>query len=73
MDVRILALGVINRPRTSLMVNRNAHALLYPPGLEPPSTSVDGDGLTNSNYPNVSDSRASGTFLCCCQFDFRVN
>ncbi|KAI9574780.1 hypothetical protein HD554DRAFT_99870 [Boletus coccyginus] len=59
MDVRILALGVINRPRTFLMVNRNAHAFLYPPGLEPPNTSVDGDGLTN--YPNASDSRASGS------------
>ena len=63
MDVRILALGVINRPRTPRTVNRNAHAFLYPPGLEPPGTSVNGDGLTR--HPDASDSRMSGTFLCC--------
>ncbi|KAF8559184.1 hypothetical protein OG21DRAFT_1403684 [Imleria badia] len=61
MDVRILALGVINRPRTPLTVNRNAHAFLYPPGLEPPvlmhcSTaycrlSCPTPSHTHSNYP----------------------
>ncbi|KAN0097557.1 hypothetical protein V8E55_002003 [Tylopilus felleus] len=58
MDVRIIVLGAVNRPRTPLTVNRNAHAFLYPPGLEPPGVNVDLGGLTSR--PNVSDSRASG-------------
>ncbi|KAH7930666.1 hypothetical protein BV22DRAFT_1101626 [Leucogyrophana mollusca] len=33
-DVRVIALGVLNRPRTSLTVNRNARSLLHPPGIE---------------------------------------
>lgn len=68
--MRILALGVINRPGTHLTVNRNAHAFLYPPKLEPPGTSVDGDGLTS--HPNASDPRTSGTSLNCRQFDLET-
>ncbi|KAH7887534.1 hypothetical protein F5I97DRAFT_1806379 [Phlebopus sp. FC_14] len=43
-DVRILVLGVLNRPRTSLTVNLNAQAFLRPAGLGPSSSqrSVDG-------------------------------
>ncbi|KIY69744.1 hypothetical protein CYLTODRAFT_393216 [Cylindrobasidium torrendii FP15055 ss-10] len=33
-DVRILAFGTLNHPRSTLMVNPNAHALLHPPGIE---------------------------------------
>ncbi|KAK0461993.1 uncharacterized protein EV420DRAFT_1266034 [Desarmillaria tabescens] len=33
-DVRILAFGTLNRPRSTLMVNPNAHILLHPPGIE---------------------------------------
>lgn len=68
MDVRIIVLGAVNRPRTPLTVNRNAHAFLYPPGLEPPGVNVDLGGLTSR--PNVSDSRASGRLLSCRQFNF---
>ena len=32
-DVRILALGVLNNPRSNFSVNDNAHALLHPPGV----------------------------------------
>lgn len=33
-DVRILALGVLNRPRSTLTVNPNAHTFLHPPGID---------------------------------------
>jgi hypothetical protein len=33
-DVRVIAIGVLHMPRSPLMVNRNAHALLHPPGIE---------------------------------------
>ncbi|KAG2042185.1 hypothetical protein BDR03DRAFT_854604 [Suillus americanus] len=33
-DVRIIAIGVLHMPRSPLIVNRNAHALLHPPGIE---------------------------------------
>ncbi|KAK0190804.1 hypothetical protein F5146DRAFT_1103070 [Armillaria mellea] len=33
-DVRILAFGTLNRPRSTLMVNPNAHIFLHPPGIE---------------------------------------
>lgn len=68
MDVRILALGVVNRPRTSFTINRNAHTFLYPPGLEPPGMSI-GDSL--DSRLNVPDSRSqlSGVFVCCRLFE----
>lgn len=37
-DIRILAFGVLNRPRSSLSVNANASTFLYPPGLQPADT-----------------------------------
>ncbi|KAK0482074.1 hypothetical protein EDD18DRAFT_1312063 [Armillaria luteobubalina] len=33
-DVRILTFGTLNRPRSTLMVNPNAHVFLHPPGIE---------------------------------------
>ncbi|KAG6817860.1 hypothetical protein H0H87_001692 [Tephrocybe sp. NHM501043] len=35
MDVRILAFGTLNRPRSNLTFNPNAHILLHPPGVGP--------------------------------------
>ncbi|KAJ3574790.1 hypothetical protein NP233_g1519 [Leucocoprinus birnbaumii] len=33
-DVRIIAFGVLSRPKTTLSINPNAHMLLRPPGIE---------------------------------------
>ncbi|KAL4249671.1 hypothetical protein ABKN59_007062 [Abortiporus biennis] len=33
-DVRIIALGVLHKPRSSMMVNKNARLFLHPPGME---------------------------------------
>lgn len=33
-DVRILAIGVLNKPRSTFGVNANARALLHPPGID---------------------------------------
>lgn len=33
-DVRIIALGVLNKPRGSTTVNTNARTFLHPPGIE---------------------------------------
>ncbi|KAG1783051.1 hypothetical protein EV702DRAFT_240416 [Suillus placidus] len=33
-DVRVIAIGVLHMPRSPLTVNRNARALLHPPGIE---------------------------------------
>lgn len=32
-DVRVIALGVLSRPRSSFSVNRNARSFLHPPGM----------------------------------------
>ena len=32
-DVRVLAIGVLHTPRSSLTVNRNARAFIQPPGI----------------------------------------
>ncbi|KAF7352578.1 hypothetical protein MVEN_01223100 [Mycena venus] len=39
-DVRVLALGTLNRPLSSLTVNCNAKTLLCPPGVLPATTAV---------------------------------
>lgn len=33
-DVRIIALGVLNKPRGTTMLNPNARTFLHPPGIE---------------------------------------
>ncbi|KAK7060391.1 hypothetical protein VNI00_001156 [Paramarasmius palmivorus] len=33
-DVRIIALGTLNRPKSTLTINPNAHVFLHPPGAE---------------------------------------
>ncbi|KAF8450638.1 hypothetical protein L210DRAFT_2402058 [Boletus edulis BED1] len=53
MDARILALGVVNRPSPHLTTNRNAHAFLYPPGLEPHSTTVTWDDEVSKHYNTI--------------------
>jgi len=40
-DVRIIALGVLNRPRSNFTVNHNARTLLHPPGIQKDSSDVD--------------------------------
>ncbi|EEB95267.1 hypothetical protein MPER_05788 [Moniliophthora perniciosa FA553] len=45
-DVRIIALGTLNRPRSTLTINPNAHVFLHPPGaenFEVSSTCAQGD------------------------------
>ncbi|KAF8272122.1 hypothetical protein EI94DRAFT_1770049 [Lactarius quietus] len=49
-DVRILALGVLNNPRGTFTVNRNARAFLHPPGIEMTSVQANsGEKSRNSN------------------------
>jgi len=33
-DVRVIALGVLHKPRSSFTINKNARILLHPPGIE---------------------------------------
>ncbi|THH30697.1 hypothetical protein EUX98_g3509 [Antrodiella citrinella] len=40
-DVRIVALGVLNKPRSNFTVNSNARTLLHPPGIQRDSSDVD--------------------------------
>ncbi|KAG1873758.1 hypothetical protein DFJ58DRAFT_881970, partial [Suillus subalutaceus] len=44
-DVRVITIGVLHRSRSPLIVNRNAHALLHPPGIE--VTDTPGSHLYN--------------------------
>lgn len=46
-DVRILAIGVLSKPRTSFGVNHLAKALLHPPG-------IDGDAATKLTTLDIS-------------------
>ena len=52
-DVRILAFGVLNAPRSPLTVNRNARRLLQPPGVYPSTTDAasirSGDTASTAN------------------------
>ncbi|KAJ7044591.1 hypothetical protein C8F04DRAFT_591275 [Mycena alexandri] len=58
-DVRVVALGTLNRPRSSLTVNPNAKLFLHPPGVAPDAaTTKDYSSLkyplpaqTHINYP----------------------
>ena len=52
-DVRIIALGVLNKPRGSTSVNANARLLLHPPGIEK-------DGADGSPASPVAPEDASG-------------
>ncbi|EGO27653.1 hypothetical protein SERLADRAFT_367218 [Serpula lacrymans var. lacrymans S7.9] len=51
-DVRIIALGVLNRPKTQFTVNANARAFLHPPGIEATSQA----GYDRLTYPLPSHS-----------------
>lgn len=46
-DVRVVAIGVLHMPRSPLIVNHNAHALLHPPGIE--ITGTHGANLKGNN------------------------
>ncbi|KAJ7368572.1 hypothetical protein DFH08DRAFT_982756 [Mycena albidolilacea] len=51
-DVRVLALGTLNRPLSSLTVNSNAKALLHPPGILPGDSSGSAaPEYSRLNYP----------------------
>ncbi|KZS97494.1 hypothetical protein SISNIDRAFT_449005 [Sistotremastrum niveocremeum HHB9708] len=52
-DVRILALGVLHKPRGSFTINSNAKAFLQPPGITSSTTSYS----TNPQPPRVPMSR----------------
>lgn len=48
-DIRVLALGTLNRPRSTLTINPNAHIFLHPPG-------VDADDMhAHHSTPKLSD------------------
>jgi hypothetical protein len=49
-DVRILALGVLNNPRGTFTVNKNARAFLHPPGVEMTSVQVNSRERSRSDY-----------------------
>ncbi|GAW05071.1 hypothetical protein LENED_006905 [Lentinula edodes] len=63
-DVRIIALGTLDRPRSTLTVNPNAHTFLHPPGIDdlqaPRNNRVVTDhgvyplGPNLADYPGVS-------------------
>ncbi|KAI0772131.1 hypothetical protein BD413DRAFT_53755 [Trametes elegans] len=53
-DVRIIALGVLSKPRSNFSINHNARLFLHPPGItkgaeeEPPSSGNVSDGSVES-------------------------
>ncbi|KAH7916270.1 hypothetical protein BJ138DRAFT_596179 [Hygrophoropsis aurantiaca] len=62
-DVRIIALGVLNRPRTSLTVNRNARILLHPPGVEGcENRRISDDDASVNNSPETSSDQMHGNY-----------
>ncbi|KIJ69954.1 hypothetical protein HYDPIDRAFT_104624 [Hydnomerulius pinastri MD-312] len=65
-DVRIIVLGVLNRPRTSLTVNANAETFLHPPGLGPASSHVAPNGVDDTE--GHSTSSVSGYPRACLRF-----
>lgn len=62
-DVRILALGTLNRSRSPLTVNPNAEAFLHPPGIEsdggPTFTSAVIPGYSRLRYPLPAQTHAN--------------
>ncbi|KAH9948409.1 hypothetical protein B0H21DRAFT_847298 [Amylocystis lapponica] len=61
-DVRIIALGVLNKPRTAFTVNNNARALLHPPFIEKPDN-LDAETEDTSDVSDIAtiDDATSGT------------
>lgn len=49
-DVRILAFGVLNTPKTHFSVNDNAWSLLHPPGVRLPELSELENGPAESPF-----------------------
>lgn len=47
-DVRIIALGVLNKPKSTLTINTNAHVFLHPPGIN-----LDGKCIQPSSWNNT--------------------
>jgi len=64
-DVRIIALGIMNRPRTNFLVNRNARAFFCPPGLGASDAIVGEDGTTSfSNLCGSRTAQSSSAYRC---------
>ncbi|ETW84135.1 hypothetical protein HETIRDRAFT_311797 [Heterobasidion irregulare TC 32-1] len=59
-DVRIIALGVLNRPRGTFTVNHNARLFLHPPGIEI-TEPVDDETRDDSPGRRLSISSHAGT------------
>ncbi|KAJ7639058.1 hypothetical protein FB45DRAFT_739716 [Roridomyces roridus] len=57
-DVRILALGTLNRPRSPLTVNANAKIFLHPPGIE-----FDHNSYSRQRYPLPAQMHAEYPFI----------
>lgn len=51
-DVRILAFGVRNKPRSTFMINSNARMLLQPPGI---SGSVGVENILDSSRASIDE------------------
>jgi hypothetical protein len=67
-DARIIVLGVLDRPRTSLTVNPNAQVFLRPPGARPARSGDTTNGAdVVSNRSNLPASRVAGKPLRCRQ------
>ena len=63
-DIRILAFGTLTRPRGPFSVNRNAHILLHPPGVDNDLAPVKrpfGESLAFSRSSHFLTSKSSVT------------
>ncbi|KAI0082367.1 hypothetical protein K474DRAFT_1702890 [Panus rudis PR-1116 ss-1] len=59
-DVRIIALGVLHKPRGSFSINHNARILLHPPGIEKLSADDDSD-LVEVEWQSTHSQQSSVT------------
>ncbi|CAK5262841.1 unnamed protein product [Mycena citricolor] len=55
-DARVLVLGTLNRPRSSLSVNANAKLLLQPPGIRPGGSTLSNLDYSRIRYPLPAES-----------------
>ncbi|KAJ3537464.1 hypothetical protein NM688_g6684 [Phlebia brevispora] len=58
-DVRIIALGVLNKPRGTTTLNPNARAFLHPPGIEKDEPAAQGENTEQNGV--ASDGSGSDT------------
>ncbi|EGO02029.1 hypothetical protein SERLA73DRAFT_104286 [Serpula lacrymans var. lacrymans S7.3] len=60
-DVRIIALGVLNRPKTQFTVNANARAFLHPPGIEAVDNILTGSSDGNDSVESDNNTQPPNT------------